>query len=191
MLQSRYFFPDPTSSLRIFLQVYFTRSARDHSTRSCERVARKNRNLSLESRASTGQPCRNLQYLTVAHSTRLWWRLDKCARLRTVFFSFFSFFQRRRSSLYPVSHMAPATPSVGISVSVCGRSGQCFRSYPRNYTSVWLSARTPCPSGRWHAVSNANRMPGSPPSSIRHHLHLFLSGPLYILSCPSVLYLAG
>lgn len=46
---------------------------------------------------------------------------------------------------YPVSHMAPPTPSAGISVSVCGRSGQCFRSYPRNYTSVWLSAPTPGP----------------------------------------------
>lgn len=35
--------------------------------------------------------------------------------------------------------------SAGISVSVCGRSEQCFRSYPRNYTSVWLSAPTPNP----------------------------------------------
>lgn len=95
-----------------------------------------------------------------------------------------SFLQRRCSLAlpYPVSHMAPPTPSASISVSVCGRSRQCFRSYPRNYTSVWLSAPTPGPSGRWHAVSNANRMPRSPLHHLDIHPHLFLSGPFYILS---------
>lgn len=38
------------------------------------------------------------------------------------------------------------------------------------------------PSGRWHAVSNANRMPRSPLLHLGIHLHLFLSGPFYILS---------
>lgn len=63
--------------------------------------------------------------------------------------SFFFLKKRSTSSLalapHPVPHMAPPTPSAGISVSVCGRSGQCFRSYPRNYTSVWLSAPAPGP----------------------------------------------
>lgn len=62
---------------------------------------------------------------------------------------FFFVKKRSTSSLalapHPVPHMAPPTPSAGISVSVCGRSGQCFRSYPRNYTSVWLSAPAPGP----------------------------------------------
>lgn len=68
--------------------------------------------------------------------------LDKCTRqtLQTLFFKGGTLWLS-----YPVSHMAPPTPSAGISVSVCGRSGQCFRSYPRNYTSVWLSAPTPGP----------------------------------------------
>lgn len=100
--------------------------------------------------------------LCVAHVPRLVAKLDKCTRLQTLFFL------KKRSGSYPVSHMAPPNPSVGISVSVCGRSRQCFRSYPRNYTSVWLSAPIPCPSGRWHAVSNANRMPHSPPPPIRY-----------------------
>lgn len=66
--------------------------------------------------------------------------LDKCTRLQALFFKGGTLWLS-----YPVSHMAPPTPSAVISVSVCGRSRQCFRSYPRNYTSVWLSAPTPGP----------------------------------------------
>jgi len=120
------------------------------------------------------------QNLTTSSSRipRLVAKLDKCTRPQTLFSK-----ETPRLVSYPVSHMAPATLSVRISVSVCGRSRQCFRSYPRNYTSVWLSAPTPCPSGRWHAVSNANRMPRSPPSSIRYSLLPLPVWPaLYILS---------
>jgi len=66
-------------------------------------------------------------------------RLDKYTRLQILFS------KEALSGSYPVPHMAPPTPSADISVSVCGRSRQCFRSYPRNYTSVWLSAPTPGP----------------------------------------------
>lgn len=79
--------------------------------------------------------------------------------------------------------MAPATPSASISVSVCGRSGQCFRSYPRNYTSVWLSAPAPGPQDvgtRYQTLLIACRLLTPPPLDI--HSHLFLSGPLYTSS---------
>lgn len=85
------------------------------------------------------------------------------------------------SGSYPVPHMAPPTPSAGISVSVCGKSGQCFRSYPRNYTSVWLSAPGPQDVGTRYQTLIACRAL-IPPTLGTHHPHLFLSGPFYILS---------
>lgn len=111
-------------------------------------------------------------------------RLDKYTRLQILFS------KEALSGSYPVSHMAPPTPSASISVSVCGRSRQCFRSYPRNYTSVWLSAPTPGPQdvGTRYQTLIACRAHLStiryppPPLPVWPALH-----PLY----PSVFYPAG
>lgn len=46
--------------------------------------------------------------------------------------------------------------------SVCGRSEQCFRSYPRNYTSVWLSAPTPTLRTRYQTLIACHGPPPLP-----------------------------
>lgn len=50
--------------------------------------------------------------------------------------------------------------------SVCGRSKQCFRSYPRNYTSVWLSAPTPNPQDVGTRYQTLIACHGPPPFSL-------------------------
>lgn len=104
--------------------------------------------------------------------------LDKC---EAIYIN--SFFQRRYSlalvSRFTHGAANPFRRYFGLRLWQVGAMFQILSS--KLYVCLAVCSYS-WPSGRWHAVSNANRMPRSPLLHLGIHPHLFLSGLFYILS---------
>lgn len=100
--------------------------------------------------------------------------LDKYTRLQTLFF-------KEGTLVSRFTHGAgnPFRRYFGLRLWQVGAMFQILSSKLYVCLAVCSYSR---PSGRWHAVSNTNRMPRSPLLHLGVHPHLFLSGPRFTSS---------